>query len=80
MKLQSERMQEKLDRRSFGPIVICNPLLKPVGKKGFRYWEGCLSVAGYQVRSQASLVHYLPSILFLAILISNLQPRSACLQ
>lgn len=48
MKLQSERMQEKLDRRPFDPIVICNPQLKPVGKKGFRYWEGCLSVAGYQ--------------------------------
>lgn len=49
MKLQSERMQKKLDRRPFGPLVICNPRLKPVGKQGFRYWEGCLSVAGYQV-------------------------------
>ena len=49
MKLQSERMQQKLDRRPFGPIVICNPHLKPKGRQGFRYWEGCLSIAGSQV-------------------------------
>ena len=79
MKLQSEQMQEKLDRRPFGPIVVCNPILKPIGKKGFRYWEGCLSVAGYQVMPNTSHVRYFPAILKWAISMSILQFCSACL-
>ena len=49
MAMQSKAKQEKLQRRPFEPIIICNPHLKPVGEEGFRYWEGCLSVRGAQV-------------------------------
>lgn len=49
MAIQTERLRQTLQRKPFEPIIICNPRLKPVGQEGFRYWEGCLSVAGYQV-------------------------------
>lgn len=47
--MQSKKTLEALQRRPFEVMVICNPRLTPVGRKGYRYWEGCLSVAGYQV-------------------------------
>jgi len=46
--MQSKKTLEALQRRPFEVMVICNPRLTPVGRKGYRYWEGCLSVAGYQ--------------------------------
>ena len=46
-KMPQER-REQLERVAFEPIVICNPRLKPIGTRGYRYWEGCLSVGGYQ--------------------------------
>ena len=49
MAVQTDRLRQTLQREPFGPLVICNPRLEPVGQKGFRYWEGCLSLAGYQV-------------------------------
>lgn len=37
-------------RRPFRPLALVNPRLKPVGRSGARFFEGCLSVPGYQVR------------------------------
>ena len=42
---------EKLQREPFETLVLCNPRLQPVGVEGYRYWEGCLSIRGYQVCS-----------------------------
>jgi len=38
-----------MQREPFELLVICNPTLKPVGQSGARFYEGCLSVPGYQV-------------------------------
>lgn len=46
--MQSKKTLEALQRKPFKVMAICNPRLTPVGRKGYRYWEGCLSVAGYQ--------------------------------
>lgn len=35
-------------RRPFRPLALVNPRLKPVGRTGARFFEGCLSVPGYQ--------------------------------
>jgi hypothetical protein len=55
--MQSKKTLEALQRKPFEVIVICNPRLAPVGRKGFRYWEACLSVAGYQVPPRLLLAH-----------------------
>lgn len=39
----------QMQREPFELLVICNPTLKPVGQSGARFYEGCLSVPGYQV-------------------------------
>jgi peptide deformylase len=43
---------EKRQRRSFRPMALVNPRIKPVGHAGARFFEGCLSVPGYQVSSR----------------------------
>lgn len=47
---------EQLQRRPFGLTAICNPKLKPVGRSGARFFEGCLSVPGYQVSMRAMCI------------------------
>ena len=47
---------EQLQRRPFELIAICNPKLKPVGRSGARFYEGCLSVPGYQVGMHATCI------------------------
>ena len=41
---------EQMQRKPFELLVLCNPRLKPVGQAGARFYEGCLSVPGYQVQ------------------------------
>lgn len=38
-------------RQEFEPLVIVNPILRPLSDDGARFFEGCLSVPGYQVRA-----------------------------
>ena len=40
---------EQMQRQPFELLVLCNPQLKAVGQAGARFYEGCLSVPGYQV-------------------------------
>lgn len=40
---------EKRQRRAFRPLALVNPRIRPVGRAGARFFEGCLSVPGYQV-------------------------------
>lgn len=40
---------ERRQRRPFKPMALVNPRIKPVGSAGARFFEGCLSVPGYQV-------------------------------
>ena len=47
---------EQLHRRPFELIAICNPKLKPGGRSGARFYEGCLSVPGYQVSMHATCI------------------------
>jgi Polypeptide deformylase len=39
---------ERRQRRAFKPMALVNPRIKPVGSAGARFFEGCLSVPGYQ--------------------------------
>lgn len=40
---------EQQQRAPFEPLVIINPRLRVLSDAGARFWEGCLSVPGYQV-------------------------------
>ena len=41
---------ERWQRRAFKGYALVNPVLRPVGRAGARFMEGCLSVPGYAVR------------------------------
>ncbi len=45
-----EATLERQQRRPFAPLTLVNPVLRPVGRAGARFLEGCLSVPGYAVR------------------------------
>jgi hypothetical protein len=51
----SEEDRQKMQRVPFGVVALINPTLTPIGGEGARFFEGCLSVPGYQVRS---CMHY----------------------
>ena len=40
---------EQMEREPFELRVICNPKLRAMDESGARFYEGCLSVPGYQV-------------------------------
>ena len=40
-----------MQRVPFPALAICNPSLRAVGSEGARFFEGCLSIPGYQVCS-----------------------------
>ena len=42
-------MAEQMQRKPFELLVLCNPRLQASGQAGGRFYEGCLSVPGYQV-------------------------------
>ena len=44
--LTAEEIAER-ERVTFGPRVIVNPVLTPIGEERARFFEGCLSVPGY---------------------------------
>jgi len=44
-----EGTAEQLQRVPFEPLVIINPRLTALSAEGARFFEGCLSVPGYQV-------------------------------
>ena len=46
---------EQMQRQPFELLTICNPKLTPVGQAEARFYEGCLSVPGYQVSKPAPL-------------------------
>lgn len=39
---------ERMGRAPFPPLALVNPRLSPLGSEGARFFEGCLSVPGYQ--------------------------------
>lgn len=41
---------EQQQRVPFEPLVVVNPRIAPLSDAGARFFEGCLSVPGYQVR------------------------------
>ena len=41
-------------RLPFEPLVVVNPRLRPLSDAGARFFEGCLSVPGYQVGPRAA--------------------------
>lgn len=47
--LLSETTAQAMQRSAFDTLVIINPRLTSVGDQGARFFEGCLSVPGYQV-------------------------------
>lgn len=42
---------EDKQRLPFEALAIVNPRLRPLSDHGARFFEGCLSVPGYQARS-----------------------------
>ena len=48
---------EQMQREPFELRVICNPNLRAIDESGARFYEGCLSVPGYQVNISARLGH-----------------------
>lgn len=48
---QEPEWLEARQRRPFRPLALVNPVLRPVGRAGARFMEGCLSVPGYAVRA-----------------------------
>ena len=40
---------KQMEREPFELRVICNPKLRAMDESGARFYEGCLSVPGYQV-------------------------------
>ena len=40
---------EQMEREPFELRVVCNPSLRATDESGARFYEGCLSVPGYQV-------------------------------
>lgn len=46
---------ERRQRRAFKPMALVNPRIKPVGSAGARFFEGCLSVPGYQASPPSSM-------------------------
>lgn len=45
-----EQEAARMQRQPFGVVALVNPRLTPLGAEGARFFEGCLSVPGYQVR------------------------------
>ena len=45
----SDEDREKMQRAPFEVLALVNPRLTPLGAQGARFFEGCLSVPGYQV-------------------------------
>lgn len=43
-----EGVAEQQQRQPFEPLVVLNPYLTPLGDAGARFFEGCLSIPGYQ--------------------------------
>ena len=50
---------EQMEREPFELRVICNPKLRAMDESGARFYEGCLSVPGYQVNLSTRLGHML---------------------
>lgn len=44
-----EQEAARMQRQPFGVVALVNPRLTPLGADGARFFEGCLSVPGYQV-------------------------------
>ena len=45
----SNEDRQKMQRAPFEVLALVNPRLSPLGADGARFFEGCLSVPGYQV-------------------------------
>ena len=40
-----------MQRAPFSVLAVCNPSLRAAGSEGARFFEGCLSIPGYQARA-----------------------------
>ena len=47
---------KQMEREPFDLRVICNPGLSTMDESGARFYEGCLSVPGYQVNVQICII------------------------